>query len=329
MNDINPKDLFIDIPNLPLLAISGGADSMALLILFQESEKQFGIAHVTYGEGKWREDAYNLIHQFATQFHFPFHHFQTDVVPKKGIGFEASARLIRYEFFSKTIDTYHYSALITAHTLDDLAETVEIAIRRKQGEHAIAGIPKIGELLVRNQSVPIYRPFLDITREQLKEFLITHQIPWIEDPTNADPSYCLRNQIRSEWSKFTREEYSKQLKKMKILSEEANQLILNARNRIFAEQQKFIEESDHQKEIVQTIWLKNLTNIELIEYLHCLFRKWGYHFGMISGGQRLQFEKSLKDCRWGAQGKFGHWVNYRITSKHTVFQKTIENHRFQ
>lgn len=318
---MNFDNLFQAIPSNPLLAVSGGADSMALLRMFQNTHQDYGIAHVSYGTDEWRVNAFRLVQQFAISFQKPLHHHFVRILSKKGSGFEAKAREARYQFFAKVIQLHRYSSLITAHTLDDLAETVEIAIRRKQGEHAKAGIPKIGELKIEENSVPIFRPFLEITREQLRNYLKENQIPWIEDPTNFDPSFSLRNQIRHEWSKLDPQEYQNKLIEMKMLAEEANQLILNARNYI----QNFIKDKlslEKENQIVlETKWLKNLTDIELIEFLHYIFSLWNLQLGAVSGGQRNEFLKILSENRWGAEGSLGNHLKYRITSKYTVFHR--------
>lgn len=314
-----------NIPSNVLVAVSGGADSMALFHMFYDTEKDFSVAHAIYGEGLWREKAFRLVNHCTTENSKQLWIKKILITETKGTGFESKARIARYEFFRELIRSNGYQALLTAHTIDDLAETVEIALRRKQGEHAVAAIPFIGKLIITsNHSVPMFRPFLKCFRSELRSYLRQYHYEWIEDPTNADPTYSLRNKIRLEWSELSEKNYRTLVLHKCQLAETAQKLVEEANQSVRISMEKNIEiNSDKSKILVTTSWFKSLNNIELTECLILLFQYWNYDFGSVSGGSRLSFMKSLVNGMWGANGTLGKEVHYRITSQKVVFTNKV------
>jgi len=179
-----------------ILAVSGGSDSMALLA---------GAAHlVADGARAWRLTVAHLDHclrpesaddaQFvadaARRLHLPVELRRTDVAAlahEEGRSLEDAGRGARYRFLEEVAPP---GALIaTAHTLDDLAETVLLNLLRGAGPAGIAGMPA--------RRGRIVRPLLGERRETLRELLKTAGIEYRDDPSNEDPAY-LRNRVRGE-----------------------------------------------------------------------------------------------------------------------------------
>jgi tRNA(Ile)-lysidine synthase len=179
-----------------VLAVSGGPDSMALL--------QAAAHLVSSGERRWRLTVAHLDHALrdgsqadaafvaatAEGLGLPFEVRRTDVAAlasAEGRSLEDAGREARYRFLLEVAPAG--ASIATAHTLDDLAETVLINLLRGTGTAGASGIP------ARRGSV--VRPLLDERRATLRALLDDAQLPYRDDPSNADPAF-LRNRVRAD-----------------------------------------------------------------------------------------------------------------------------------
>lgn len=169
-----------------ICAVSGGADSMALLwsmFLLQDKLRiHLEAAHFNHhlrGEESMRDEAF--VQNFCNSYQIPCHIGNLAVTAGKK-GLEAAARDARYAFFN----TLH-GKIATAHTADDNAETVLMHLIRGTGLKGLGAIaPKAGNIL---------RPMLNITRDEVLSFLESYSIPHITDSSNQTDDF-LRNRIR-------------------------------------------------------------------------------------------------------------------------------------
>lgn len=97
-------------------------------------------------------------------------------------GIESAARRARYAALEHARQQHGATAVLTAHTLDDQAETVLLGLARGSGARSLAGM--------RPVTGTVWRPLLDVTREQTRALCRTGQIPIWDDPMNADPTYA-------------------------------------------------------------------------------------------------------------------------------------------
>ncbi len=174
-----------------ICAVSGGADSMALLwMLFaQHKELSVSAAHFNHrlrGDESDRDEKF--VRDFCRKYDIPLYLGCGNVreyAAEHGKTLEEAARILRYEFlWGLECDKF-----ATAHTADDNAETVLMHLLRGSGLKGLCGIaPEQGRLV---------RPLLSCTRQQIEAFLQEENIPWIDDSTNADTSFT-RNRIRHE-----------------------------------------------------------------------------------------------------------------------------------
>ena len=167
-------------------AVSGGADSVALLTLLVETRVQLGLVlSVAHFNHKLRGKASDADEQFVTdlaeKFGLTLHLGRADVATKakrEKSNLEDAARRARYAFFEKLAAQGLLDAIATAHTMDDQAETVLAHILRGTGIPGMAGIhPVAGS---------VRRPLLDFRREELRKYLRAKKRPWREDATNRD-----------------------------------------------------------------------------------------------------------------------------------------------
>ncbi len=177
-----------------LLAVSGGSDSIALFHLFNKIKKrlditELGIAHVNHGlrpaESELEE---TFVSQLAKQEGCRFHIKRLLGKKPRDSGVELWARDERYTFFCELRKMFDYHFLATGHTADDQAETVLMHVSRGCGATGLSGIQP-----VRNDSV--IRPLLNISKKELRNWLVHNGKAWKEDPSNRDLRYK-RNKIR-------------------------------------------------------------------------------------------------------------------------------------
>ena len=180
-------------------AVSGGADSMALLwalyLLKEEWDLDLSAAHFNHnlrGAESDRDEAF--VREFCRGFGIPLHVGSGTIVPGKK-GLEAAAREARYAFL-KTLP----GKIATAHTADDNAETVLMHLVRGTGLKGLGGI------MPRNGS--IIRPMLTITRQEIEDFLTEYAVDHIDDSSNAGDDF-LRNRLRHHVMPLLKEENPK------------------------------------------------------------------------------------------------------------------------
>jgi tRNA(Ile)-lysidine synthase len=202
-------------------AVSGGADSVALLCLLLELRAEFGIvlsvAHVNHKlRGEESDQDERFVAQLAQRHGLELHacdaplegrhisqirlEVSSEVRSKTGSdiggGIEAVARELRYSFFRQLARDGRVSKVATAHTLDDQAETVLLRIFRGTGIRGLSGIhPRIVFEEKGHAFGELVRPLLGFRRAALQEFLRQQGQSWREDSSNRDIVF-LRNRVR-------------------------------------------------------------------------------------------------------------------------------------
>jgi tRNA(Ile)-lysidine synthase len=181
------------------VAVSGGADSVALLLLLLELRAELGIvlsvAHVNHElRGAESDDDEQFVRDLAEERGLEFWG-ETAVVENRS-GIESAARHLRYEFFTRLLKDAKATKIATAHTLDDQAETVLLRLFRGTGIRGLGGIhPRLRLLKDGETSREVVRPLLNFRRAELREFLRERGQNWREDSSNQDECF-LRNRLR-------------------------------------------------------------------------------------------------------------------------------------
>jgi tRNA(Ile)-lysidine synthase len=177
-------------------AVSGGADSVALLCLLLELRAELGIvlsvAHVNHKlRGEESEGDARFVAKLAEEHRLELHACVA-AVESSGSGIEAAARELRYRFFRQLAREGTVAKIATAHTLDDQAETVLLRIFRGTG---IRGLSGIHPRMVIEERGEVVRPLLGFRHAALLEFLRERGQSWREDSSNLDVAF-LRNRVR-------------------------------------------------------------------------------------------------------------------------------------
>jgi tRNA(Ile)-lysidine synthase len=177
-----------------LIAVSGGADSVALLYLLHRSRDLLGIesiavAHVNHGlRGDDADLDEALVQSLANSLRVPFFTKKLSGITLDSSGIEDYCRSQRYAFFHHLKEKHNFDYIVTAHTADDQAETLLMKIIRGCGIRGLTGIHEVREDAV-------IRPLLGITKKELLCFLKENNITWREDVTNSNIKFS-RNNIR-------------------------------------------------------------------------------------------------------------------------------------
>ena len=172
-----------------LLSISGGVDSIVLLEMLLNVRKinkslNISLFHTNYNLHDKSNIAACLCKKISVQHNLKFHLLNISI---KSSNFEHNARLTRYNEIIKLIHTDKYDIALTAHNYNDQIETLIM----KDIDNA-NWISRIG---IRKLNNCIYRPLLDINKNQIYDYAKLNKLKWIEDETNKDLSFT-RNKIR-------------------------------------------------------------------------------------------------------------------------------------
>jgi tRNA(Ile)-lysidine synthase len=191
-----------------VVALSGGADSVALLVLLLELQQRgelvvAGAAHLNH---QLRGDAADEDERFcvdlAKSLDVPIVCGREDVRAKardERRSIEDAARTARYAFLAEAAQQLDAVAVAVAHSLDDQAETFLLRLIRGSGSRGLGGIRPTAGLVIR--------PLLDIRRLDLREYLAARGAAFREDVTNADVSIP-RNRVRHELLPYLEREFS-------------------------------------------------------------------------------------------------------------------------
>ncbi len=175
-----------------VVAVSGGPDSMALLTLLTRLQPKHDysihVVHVNY-ELRGRDSMLDetLVQKTCESSGLPLSVFYPKVKPKKNI--EATLRDIRYQLFEQVRKELRFDIIVTAHTMNDLAETVLLNLIRGSGSRGLSPFQRSHSKLVR--------PLLSCTRQEIETFLRLEKVPSRIDQSNFSKHFT-RNRIRHE-----------------------------------------------------------------------------------------------------------------------------------
>lgn len=178
-----------------ICAVSGGADSVCLLHLMQSLKCDYNLTvyvanvnHLIRGEESDRDSNFVKSVCKAADVKCFYREYNVKEIAKvRKTGEEECGRILRYEFFDEISKELGGAKIATAHNLNDNAETVLFRLIRGSSAHGLSGISYKRDNIIR--------PILDITRNEIEDYLVRNGISWCNDSTNALPVYA-RNKLR-------------------------------------------------------------------------------------------------------------------------------------
>jgi tRNA(Ile)-lysidine synthase len=182
------------------VAVSGGADSVALLVAMAAARAETGIVvsavHVHHGlRGAEADGDARFMAELAQALAVPLRTEHGDVAmlaAQRGQGIEEAARALRYRVFHELLASQEVQAVATAHTLDDQAETVLLKMLRGAWTEGLGGIAPV---VASAGGGRIVRPMLEVTHAEIVVYLEALKQPWREDSTNQELAFT-RNRVR-------------------------------------------------------------------------------------------------------------------------------------
>ena len=192
------------------VAVSGGADSVALVRLLDGMQDEMGIRlavlHFQHGlRGEESAGDERFVGELAERLGLEFLREEADVAGwagREGVNLEEAGRRLRTEFFGRMVREGRVTRVATAHTADDQAETVLAHLLRGSGLAGLAGIHPVAGAVVR--------PLLEVRRAELREWLRAMGQEWREDSTNQDTTR-LRARLRAELLPQLERDYQPQI----------------------------------------------------------------------------------------------------------------------
>jgi len=182
------------------IACSGGLDSMVLLQLASDWCRAQGhmlfVFHVHHGLSSNADAWLRHVEAAAAALGVRADHRRV-AVDATGAGTEAAARKLRYRALGDMCREHGATLLLTAHHLDDQAETVLLQLLRGSGPAGLSGMDAANSApeLLGNPDLVMARPLLPLARAELEAYAVEAGLDWVEDESNSDTRYA-RNALR-------------------------------------------------------------------------------------------------------------------------------------
>ena len=184
-----------------VLGVSGGADSVALLLIMKELEAHFGVklhvVHVNHGlRGDESDSDEAFTKALCERLDVPFEVYREDVAAvsdREGLSLEEAGRKVRYAAFEKAALKLHANRIAVAHHMDDNAETVVFRIARGTGLKGLSGMHPKRDF---NGEMTLIRPLLCVSRDEIESWLESIGQDYCTDLSNFEDEFS-RNAIRN------------------------------------------------------------------------------------------------------------------------------------
>lgn len=188
VKDLSPDGLY-------LVALSGGADSIALALMMKELGMRLLALHCNFhlrGEESNRDEQFVRIFCQENSIPLEVRHFDTQALAKAhGVSIEMEARELRYAWFAERAKELNANGICVAHHRDDQAETLLLNLIRGTGLRGLAAMSPDREI----NGLRILRPLLDMSKADILDYLQERNQDYVTDSTNLERE-ALRNRIR-------------------------------------------------------------------------------------------------------------------------------------
>ena len=178
-----------------LVAVSGGADSLALLWLLRDADFPLRVAHINHGlRGRESDDDADFVRDLCARENIEYSMCRVQVENHNGHFSEDAARRVRYSALIEIAREHGCAVVATGHTADDNLETILLHLARGATVGGWSGIPPTRVLA---PDVRVVRPLLNITRAQTEAVCVAAAWSWRTDSSNSSTRIA-RNRVRHE-----------------------------------------------------------------------------------------------------------------------------------
>lgn len=245
------------------IGVSGGPDSMALLVFLHELAKKIGfhllVINIDHSLRKTSAAESQFVKDFCKKEKVEFLHKKINVEElkkKQGWTTEQAARIGRYEAFAQVCKEKTLDYICLAHHKDDQAETVLMHIFRGSGLKGATGMEFVTES-------KIVRPFLNVTKSEIMEYVKINKIPYVIDESNKDERFT-RNFIRTKILPQIKKVYPSVVDSLCLFAEScrADENFINNQvpRELFFENSKEIKILDKALEISRPLFVRLIKN---------------------------------------------------------------------
>jgi tRNA(Ile)-lysidine synthase len=180
-----------------LLAVSGGADSLALLHLLAHARTSYPLeltaATLNHGLRPEAAEEVAFVQEMAAAWNVPCVAGQVKLA---NVGIEAAARKARYDFLAEAAQSTKSDYILTAHQADDQTETILMHLLRGSGLQGLIGMKMLAPMPY-HPDYQLVRPLLPFSRQSIEAYCVENRLEARQDSSNFDTSYR-RNAIRHE-----------------------------------------------------------------------------------------------------------------------------------
>ncbi len=276
-----------------VLGVSGGPDSTCLFHIFLELQKQikftFVVCHINHKIREEADEDEQYVENMCKIHNIPFFVKREqiiDIAKKQKIGTEEMGRKVRYEFFYEILKQEKANKIATAHTKNDLAETVIMNLLRGTGLSGLKGIEPKRE----NKYI---RPLIECEKQEIDEYCKEKRLEPKIDKTNFENLYT-RNKIRNKLIPYIKEEFNpniiESLARMAEIISNEDKYIENITQKYYNE--LFIDSSE--AEII--LDLKKFNNLDLVIKNRIVLYTITTLFKSSAGIEKKHIEDIIKLC---------------------------------
>ncbi|MEC8835193.1 MAG: tRNA lysidine(34) synthetase TilS [Bacteroidota bacterium] len=292
-----------------VIGVSGGMDSCVLLHALYTQNIPCIVAHVNYAmRGKDSDEDAQFVEQLAKSYGFPFVLREVNGKALKSSGnFQDAARQTRYNFFQEVAHNHNAQWIVTAHHLDDQAETMLLKLLGGSTIKGLAGMAAI--------EGNCCRPLLHIPRADLLAYTEHYGLSWREDISNSSLEYD-RNHLRHEILPSLRERHPRWFNGLARQSEKLQKWSAFAEDQARQLMAKKIE-IHHGQEWLNLSWIKSHAHRYIL--LSSWLKTYGYTAKQIES-----LEKMMDESSYGAVLE-GPTARILIDHRHLVLSKDLSD----
>ena len=300
-----------------VVAVSGGSDSVGLLRFLHAMGVSLSVAHLNHGtRGEASRLDAEFVEELAKTLQVPFDlgHWE----PSRASHFEADARKARLDWLGSVATRRGAGAVVLGHTLDDQAETVLHRILRGTGLRGMAAIPSRRRLL---QNVVLLRPFLGVTRQQIRDWLALENQDYREDATNADLNQT-RARIRHDLIPKLEAEYNPKVKealaRLAGFASEANRAIERP---LLTAESKTIFSSSADSVVYSKRAFTRCAMVIRVELLRLAWRRFGWPEGAMTQSRWKRLAKLADETP--SRFAIGSGVEVEVTESTFILRRAL------